>query len=126
MLSATSARTATPLSENDSTSLFLSASLNRRSTPGCWGASAIDFVFVVDGSLDASTTLANRSLDMAAGVVIAREADVAVTDLGGAAHTADSCTRMAATPAILDDVLALLREAAAGTSYDPEVWTRTE
>jgi myo-inositol-1(or 4)-monophosphatase len=85
------------------------------------GTSAIDLVFVADGSLDASITLANRSWDMAAGVVIAREAGAAVTDLDATAHTADSRTTIAATPAILDDVLALLREAAAGTSYDPAV-----
>jgi myo-inositol-1(or 4)-monophosphatase len=45
------------------------------------GTSAADLVFVADGSLDASITLANRSWDMAAGAVIAREAGAAVTDL---------------------------------------------
>jgi myo-inositol-1(or 4)-monophosphatase len=89
------------------------------------GTSAVDLAFVADGSLDASITLANRSWDMAAGVVIAREAGAAVTDLDATAHTVDSRTTIAATPAILDDLLALVRDAAAGTSYDPATWKTT-
>lgn len=89
------------------------------------GTSAADLVFVADGSLDASITLANRSWDMAAGVVIAREAGAAVTDLDGTDYTAESRTTIAATAAILADVLALVREAAEGTSYDPSTWAHT-
>jgi myo-inositol-1(or 4)-monophosphatase len=89
-----------------------------------FGASAIDLVFVADGTLDASITLANRSWDMAAGAVIAREAGAAVTDLDATPHSASSRTTIAATPAIHAEVLTLVREAAAGTSYDPAAWPR--
>jgi myo-inositol-1(or 4)-monophosphatase len=88
------------------------------------GTSAADLAFVADGTLDASVTLANRSWDMAAGAVIAREAGATVTDLDGTVHTTGSQTTIASSPAIHGEVLALVRAAAAGTSYDPAAWHR--
>ncbi len=65
------------------------------------GTAAIDLAWVADGRLDASITLGNLPWDMAAGVIIAREAGAAVTDLDGTPHTAHSAATIAAAPALI-------------------------
>ena len=83
------------------------------------GTSALDLALVADGGLDAVVTLSNRSWDTAAGVVIAREAGAAVTDLDASAHTLDSRATIAAAPGIHTDLLHLVRAAGSATSFDP-------
>lgn len=83
------------------------------------GTSAVDLVLVADGGFDASVTLSNRSWDVAAGVVIAREAGALVTDIDGTAHTAASRTTVAAARGVHAELIAAVRTPATGTRYDP-------
>lgn len=87
------------------------------------GTSAVDLVLVADGGFDASVTLANRSWDMAAGVVIAREAGARVTDLDGSAHILRSRTTIVAAPGLHEELLGLSRDTVEGSRYDPATWS---
>jgi myo-inositol-1(or 4)-monophosphatase len=73
------------------------------------GSSAVDLAWVADGKLDASIMLSNKPWDTAAGVVIAREAGAVVVDAEGQPHTTDSESVVAASPALIDDVVDLVR-----------------
>ena len=56
------------------------------------GSAALDLAWLADGRLDASICLSNNPWDVTAGVLIAREAGAAVTDLDGTPHTSRSIT----------------------------------
>ena len=75
------------------------------------GSAAVDLVWTAAGRLDASVMLSNKPWDTAAGVLIAREAGAHVVDRDGSPHTVDSTATLAAAPTLLDDLLALVREA---------------
>lgn len=92
---------------------LLSAELDRAlsaSTQGVrrLGATAVDLVFVAEGSLDVSITLGNRPWDTAAGAVIAREAGAVVVDSDGSPHTLRAKCTVAVTPGLRDAILPLL------------------
>jgi myo-inositol-1(or 4)-monophosphatase len=74
-----------------------------------FGSAAIDLVWVAAGKLDATITLSNHPWDMAAGVVIAREAGACVMDSDGRPHELASHTTVAAAPGLRDELLALLK-----------------
>jgi myo-inositol-1(or 4)-monophosphatase len=57
--------------------------------------------------------LSNKPWDMAAGVIIAREAGAEVVDADGSEHTFDSLATIAAPPTLLDQVLAVVAAAGA-------------
>lgn len=76
-----------------------------------FGSAAIDLAWLAEGKVDASVTLSNRPWDMAAGVVLAREAGARVVDDDGSDHTTDSAATIAASPGLCDEVLAILRAA---------------
>jgi myo-inositol-1(or 4)-monophosphatase len=78
------------------------------------GSAAIDLVWVAEGRTDVSIALSNKPWDMAAGTLIAREAGAAVVDVDGTPHTLNSTATIAAPPRLLDEVLAIVRPAAAG------------
>ncbi|MEU1824113.1 inositol monophosphatase [Streptomyces abikoensis] len=84
------------------------------------GSAAVDLALVADGTLDASITLGNHDWDMAAGVVLAREAGAVVMDTDGRPHTPASRTTIATAPGLRDAVLDILRTTTAGTR-----WTAT-
>jgi len=76
------------------------------------GSAAIDLAWLAEGGrLDVSVTQLNRSWDVAAGVIIAREAGAVVLDYDGSQHTTGSAATIATTPGIRDDLLALVRTA---------------
>jgi myo-inositol-1(or 4)-monophosphatase len=75
------------------------------------GSAAIDLAWLAEGRLDASVTLSNRSWDVAAGVILAREAGAVVLDHDGSQHTTDSAATIATAPGIHNDLLALVRTA---------------
>ena len=75
------------------------------------GSAAVDLAWLAEGKVDASVTLSNRSWDVAAGVVLAREAGAAVLDHDGSAHTTDSAATIAASPGIRNELLAVLSAA---------------
>lgn len=72
------------------------------------GATAVDLVFLAEGSLDASVTLGNCTWDTAAGVAIAREAGAVVVDSDGSPHTTASRCTIAVAPGLREAVLSLL------------------
>lgn len=74
------------------------------------GSAAIDLAWLAEGRLDASITLSNKTWDMAAGVVLARETGHQVVDAAGAAYSLASASTVAAHPAIVDDVVRHLIE----------------
>jgi myo-inositol-1(or 4)-monophosphatase len=77
------------------------------------GSAAIDLAWVADGKLDISMTLSNKPWDTAAGVIIAREAGAVVVDMDGTDHTFDSTATIAATPAFVNDITALVQQTTA-------------
>jgi myo-inositol-1(or 4)-monophosphatase len=78
------------------------------------GSAAVDLAWLAEGKVDASVTLSNRSWDVAAGVILTREAGAAVTDQDGSTHTTESAATIAASPGIRDDLLAILAAALNG------------
>lgn len=81
------------------------------------GSAAVDLVWVADGTLDASITLGNRTWDMAAGAIIARQAGAAVLDADGTPHTTNSRCTIATVPALHHDILTAVH-AATNASLD--------
>ncbi len=77
------------------------------------GSAALDLVWVAHGRLDASILLSNNPWDTAAGAIIAAEAGATVCDIDGTPHTLASTAVIAASPALAEDLLAILRKAAA-------------
>ncbi|MEV6690352.1 inositol monophosphatase family protein [Micromonospora sp. NPDC051196] len=75
------------------------------------GSAALDLAWLAEGKLDAALTLSNHPWDMAAGVVIAREAGAVVIDGDGSQHDAGSAVTLAVTPALTDAVLAAYQKA---------------
>jgi myo-inositol-1(or 4)-monophosphatase len=72
------------------------------------GSAAIDLAWLAEGKTDASITLSNRPWDVAAGVLIAREAGANVFDLDGSDHSTQAEATIAATPTLTADLQALL------------------
>lgn len=62
------------------------------------GSAAIDLAWLAEGKVDASITLCNLPWDMAAGVVIAREAGAGVVDVDGSAYRLGSRAVLASPP----------------------------
>ena len=78
------------------------------------GSAAIDLAWLAAGRHHASLTLCNRSWDMAAGVVIAREAGATVVDLDGSDYSLASRSVIAAAGRLGPELLATVEEAQAG------------
>ncbi|MEU3452876.1 inositol monophosphatase family protein [Micromonospora sp. NPDC006766] len=74
------------------------------------GSAALDLAWLAEGRLDAALTLSNHAWDMAAGVVLAREAGAAVIDQNGAAHDLDSTVTLAVAPSLVEAVLGVYRK----------------
>ncbi|MES4885199.1 inositol monophosphatase family protein [Streptomyces sp. NPDC000349] len=81
------------------------------------GSAAVDLAFVADGTLDATITLGNHDWDMAAGVVLAREAGAVVMDTDGSPHTPDALTTIATAPGLRDAVLDIVAATTTGTPW---------
>jgi myo-inositol-1(or 4)-monophosphatase len=73
------------------------------------GTAALDLAWVADGRLDASVTLANKPWDIAAGVIIAREAGATVVDKDGSPHNLHSTATIAAPAPLLAHLIPLLQ-----------------
>jgi myo-inositol-1(or 4)-monophosphatase len=74
------------------------------------GTAAIDLAWVAAGKLDASLTLSNKPWDMAAGALLVQEAGGRVIDRDGTDYTTRSTATLAATPALADQLRALLTD----------------
>jgi myo-inositol-1(or 4)-monophosphatase len=75
------------------------------------GTAAIDLAWVAAGRLDASVTFGNKPWDMAAGVILAREAGAVVTDAAGNPHALASAATVATAPGLLPELIPLLQAA---------------
>lgn len=75
------------------------------------GSAAIDMAWLAEGKVDASITLGNDPWDMAAGVVIAREAGAQVVDIDGSDYRTSSRATLAATPHLIEKILAIVQDA---------------
>ncbi|WP_165491830.1 inositol monophosphatase family protein [Egibacter rhizosphaerae] len=87
--------------------LVMARALSLRAT----GAVAPDWCTVASGRADGSWTLGVGRWDIAAGIVIAREAGATVTDLDGIALRGPGERGVAATPGIHADLLSLVQAA---------------
>jgi myo-inositol-1(or 4)-monophosphatase len=64
------------------------------------GSAALDLAWLAEGKTDASIALSNRPWDVAAGVIVAREAGAVVSDLDGSDHTTKSQATIASCPGL--------------------------
>jgi myo-inositol-1(or 4)-monophosphatase len=76
------------------------------------GSAAIDLAWLAEGKIDASITLSNKPWDMAAGIVLVREAGGLVVDAEGAWHCAESRSTLAAASPLVDAIVGIVRESA--------------
>lgn len=77
------------------------------------GSAAVDLCLVASGRADGYWELALKPWDMAAGIVILREAGAAVTDLSGADWTYSTTDMVAANPRLHAEMLKLIAGATA-------------
>jgi myo-inositol-1(or 4)-monophosphatase len=75
------------------------------------GAAALDLAWLAAGRLDASVTFSNQPWDMAAGIILAREAGAAITDADGTPHTYNSAATIAATEPLIAQLIPLIQAA---------------
>jgi myo-inositol-1(or 4)-monophosphatase len=90
------------------------------------GSAAIDLAWLAEGRFDASVTLSNRSWDVAAGVILAREAGAVVVDRDGSEHTTDSVVTIATASGIRDDLLDLIQTASTTEEHPPPAPSRRQ
>jgi myo-inositol-1(or 4)-monophosphatase len=70
------------------------------------GSAAIDLAWLADAKTDATVMFWNHPWDVAAGVVLAREAGAEVIDLGGTDYSTEAVATIAAAPALVAEVRA--------------------
>jgi myo-inositol-1(or 4)-monophosphatase len=75
-----------------------------------FGSAAMDLAWVADGRIGAAVMLTNKPWDTAAGVLLAREAGALVIDRGGMPYTTHSSSTVAVVPALVHELLEILRE----------------
>ncbi|MGH3735497.1 MAG: inositol monophosphatase family protein [Micromonosporaceae bacterium] len=90
-----------------------------------FGTAAVDLAWLAHGRTDAMVVLSNNQWDMAAGVIVAREAGAVVVDLDGSPYTFGSRATIAANPYLIDQVLGLVEECQAGAEGDEAGGERT-
>ncbi|SER97046.1 inositol monophosphatase family protein [Lentzea albida] len=74
-----------------------------------FGSAAHDLAWLAEGRIDGAIVMSNQTLDLAAGVLIAREAGAIILDSTGNTHTAASKHTIAAAPGIADQLLELVQ-----------------
>jgi myo-inositol-1(or 4)-monophosphatase len=74
-----------------------------------FGSAAHDLAWLAEGRVDGAVVMSNKTLDLAAGILIAREAGALVMDSSGDEHTMDSANTIAAAPGIADELLSLVQ-----------------
>lgn len=76
------------------------------------GSAAIDLAWVAAGRLDASIMLSNKPWDVAAGIIVAREAGAVVLDRDGTYHQPASSATIASSPELAPAVVDLIARTA--------------
>ncbi|MCG8921289.1 inositol monophosphatase family protein [Lentzea sp. CC55] len=74
-----------------------------------FGSAAHDLAWLAEGRIDGAVVMSNKTLDLAAGVLIAREAGAIVTDSSGVQHSRTSTHTVAAAPGIANQLLTLVQ-----------------
>lgn len=74
-----------------------------------FGSAAHDLTWLAEGRIDAAVIMSNKTHDIAAGVLIAREAGALVLDSTGHEHTSAAANTIAATPSIAEPLLSLVQ-----------------
>jgi myo-inositol-1(or 4)-monophosphatase len=82
------------------------------------GTTALELVWVADGTLDASILFGNRTWDTASGAIIAREAGALVLDADGSPHSTRARCTVATTPALAQTLVPMM-DIARDTPYWP-------
>lgn len=85
-----------------------------------FGSTALDLVWVADGTLDACILFGDRPWDIASGSIIAREAGAHVIDADGSLHGPRSRSLLAVTPQLSDSILPIM-----STARSTPYWPRT-
>ena len=76
-----------------------------------FGSAALDLAWIAEGRTDAAIILANKPWDIAAGVLLAREAGALALDGSGGPHTFDSPDTVVTCSGLADAIVALVRSA---------------
>ena len=79
-----------------------------------WGTASLDLAYVAAGRLDGSWERGLNPWDVAAGVLLVREAGGLVTEIGGGSHRVESNSILAVTPRLQDTLDRLLIKARPG------------
>lgn len=74
-----------------------------------FGSAAHDLAWLAEGRIDGAVILSNKTYDIAAGVLIAREAGALVLDSSGTQHTSAATHTIAAAPGIAGTLLTLVQ-----------------
>ncbi len=80
-----------------------------------FGSAAHDLVWLAEGRIDGAIVLSNKPLDLAAGILIAREAGAAVMDSTGIEHTQASAHTIGAASGVARQLLSLVQSVTSGT-----------
>jgi myo-inositol-1(or 4)-monophosphatase len=80
------------------------------------GSAALDLAWLAAGKLDGTISLSNKDWDVAAGVIIAREAGAVLVDHDGSQHTTGSAATIGAAPALVPELLSLIHDATRAVS----------
>ncbi|PSL56801.1 myo-inositol-1(or 4)-monophosphatase [Saccharothrix carnea] len=75
-----------------------------------FGSAAHDLAWLAEGRIDGAVILSNKTYDIAAGVLIAREAGALVLDSTGVEHTFESAHTIATAPGVAKNLLALIQQ----------------
>jgi myo-inositol-1(or 4)-monophosphatase len=84
------------------------------------GSAALDLAWLAQGRTDAVITLSNKPWDVAAGVIISREAGAVLVDKDGSEHATASAATIGATPELVEPILKLVAEA------ETDIWSRPQ
>jgi myo-inositol-1(or 4)-monophosphatase len=79
-----------------------------------FGSAAHDLVWLAEGRIDAAVVMSNSTVDLAAGILIAREAGALVTDSNGREHTNNSKDMVAAAPGVASSLLEIVCQSIGG------------
>lgn len=76
-----------------------------------FGSAAHDLAWLAEGRIDGAIVMSNQTLDLAAGILIARESGAVVLDSSGREHTQKSADTIAVAPGVASQLLALVQSA---------------
>ncbi|MCP2246966.1 inositol monophosphatase family protein [Lentzea aerocolonigenes] len=76
-----------------------------------FGSAAHDLVWLAEGRIDGAVILSNRALDLAVGLLIARESGAIVVDSAGRPHVPTSAHTIVAAPGVADSLQSLVQSA---------------